>query len=569
MLESLHIENVAVAKNVNIDFSNGFNVLTGETGAGKSIIIDSINLILGAKTSKEIVRYGCEKAIVNALFSAIPTEVFSLCDEYGIDYDESDLFSITRVIAQDGKSTVKINGKTASLAQLKSISQYLVNIHGQNENHSFMDKSNHIAMLDDYIENDLSEYKKLFSCLNSIKSEISELFEMSKQKEMMTDILNYQINEINSAKLKNHDEEDILISQKNRLKEAEKITKLSMNAYKALVKNESGISAVYLLEKAIDALNKLSEIQESAKENAEKLQSFKYEIMDIAERSAEYASFGGIKKPEKELQSIEARLALLQRLKRKYGSTVAEIIKFKDQAQEKLDNLEAGDQKLAELKNEYKKIYQKAMQIADIFHNKRIEGSKELSLKIKSSLEFLDMPKVLFEISVNKNINNGNIVLTSCGYDDVEFMIATNVGEELSSMNKIASGGELSRIMLALKSILSDKKGAQTVIFDEIDTGVSGSTSQKIGIKLCDIAKGTQTICVTHSAQIASLAENHYLIKKAEIDERAEAKVFLLDKDDRIKEIARIIGGINVTDKQFAAATELINQAERIKKSDV
>lgn len=566
MLESLHIENVAVAKNVNIDFSDSFNVLTGETGAGKSIIIDSINLILGAKTSKEIVRYGCERASVNALFSAIPKEVLQLCSEYGIEHDESDLFSISRTIAQDGKSTVKINGKTTSLTQLKSIAQYLVDIHGQNQNHSFMDKSNHIIMLDEYVENDLFEYKKLYSSLNSIKSEITELIEMNKQKEMMVDILKYQINEINSAKIKDQNEEDILIQKKNRLKESEKIIKLSMNAYRALEKNESGISAIYLLEKAIDALNRLSDIEENAKEYAEKLLSYKYEIMDIAEKSAEFASFEGTEDPEKELQAIEARLTHIQKLKRKYGSTVPEILNFRKEAEEKLNNLEAGEEKLAELKSEYKKIYQKATLIAEKLHDKRVKGAKELSEKIKSSLEFLDMPKVLFEIAVDKIENDGNPYLTSSGYDNVEFMIATNVGEELSSMNKIASGGELSRIMLALKSIVSDKKGAQTVIFDEIDTGVSGSTSQKIGIKLYQIAKNTQTICVTHSPQIASLAKNHYLIKKTEIDERAESNVVLLDRDERIKEIARIIGGINVTDKQFAAATELINQAERLIK---
>jgi DNA repair protein RecN (Recombination protein N) len=374
--------------------------------------------------------------------------------------------------------------------------------------------------------------------------------------------LNFQINEINSAKISSPDEEDLLLSKRNKLKESEKIIKLSTNVYKALMKNESGISAIYLIDKAIDALDKLSSIDVQNADLADKLREYKYEITDIAEKSADYASFEGVEDPEKDLIEIEARLTLIQKLKRKYGATLAEVIRFKNDAEEKLKNLEAGEERLAELKQEYKNIYKIALEQAQLLHNARVNGAKELSEKIKNSLEFLDMPKVLFEISVKKNESNSNLILSQYGFDDVEFMIATNVGEELSSMNKIASGGELSRIMLALKSIVSTKKGAQTVIFDEIDTGVSGSTSQKIGIKLCEIAKSAQTICVTHSAQIASLATTHFLIKKSEVNERAEARVYMLDTESRIKEIARIIGGIDVTDKQFAAANELIMQAK-------
>ena len=562
MLESLHIENVAVAKNVTIDFTDGFNVLTGETGAGKSIIIDSINLVLGAKTSKEIVRYGSERASVNALFSDVPRNVIDFCVENGIEYDEEDLFSIQRVITADSKSIAKVNGRTVTLAQLKQIAQGLVNIHGQNENHAFMDKSNHILMLDDYIEVDLSDYKSSYSQLVDIKSKITELVELNKQKEMMFDILNFQINEINSAKISSADEEDLLISKRIKLKESEKITKLTSNVYRALIKNESGISASYLIDKAIESLDKLSDIEPQNSDLADKLREYKYEIIDIAEKVSDYASFEGSEDPEKELLTIESRLTLIQKLKRKYGATLADVIEFRDNATEKLKNLEAGEEKLLELKQEYKKIYKDAIEKAQILHDARKAGAKELSEKIKNSLEFLDMPKVLFEISVKKNEINSNLTLSQYGFDDVEFMIATNVGEELASMNKIASGGELSRIMLALKSIVSSKKSAQTVIFDEIDTGVSGSTSQKIGIKLCEIAKTTQTICVTHSAQIASLAKTHFLIKKSEVNERAEASVQALDRECRIKEIARIIGGIDVTDKQFAAANELIMQAK-------
>ena len=255
---------------------------------------------------------------------------------------------------------------------------------------------------------------------------------------------------------------------------------------------------------------------------------------------------------------------LIQKLKKKYGSSIKEIIKFKQDAEEKLKNFERGEEKIEELSAEYKKIYQNALEAAEKLHSIRCEGAKSLSGKIKEALEFLDMPKVMFEIRVAKNDSNGKTTLSSLGLDDVEFMIATNPGEELAPMNKIASGGELSRIMLAMKSAMSDKNGAQTVIFDEIDTGVSGSTSQKIGIKLRSIASNTQTICVTHSPQIAALADLHFFIKKIEIDNRAQAQVMLLDDEKRVAEIARIIGGINVTDKQIAAAKELINQSKTL-----
>lgn len=569
MLYSLHIENVAVAKNVNIDFSRGFNILTGETGAGKSIIIDSIGLILGAKVSRDVIRQGTQSALVSALFSDVNEKVFELCDEYGIEYDREDLFSVSRAISVDGKSVAKINSRTVTLAQLKAIGAYLINIHGQNENHAFMNKSNHIILLDEYAycSKELEQYSELYSKLTALKSEISSLVELNKQKDMMIDILNFQVNEISSAKLKDENEEEKLNDLRVRLKGAEKVIKQSSNVYKALCKNDSGISAVYLIDKAIDALNKLEDVEPSAKKMVEKLTAYKYEITDIAERAFEFGSFDGIEDPEAQLQIIEARLLQIQKLKKKYGYSIAEILKFKADAENKLKNFEHGEAKIEALRDEYKRIYQKALETADNLHEIRKESAIKLGGIIKTALEFLDMPKVKFEIKVNKNESNGKTVLSQYGIDDVEFMIATNAGEELAPMNKIASGGELSRIMLAMKSAMSDKNGAQTVIFDEIDTGVSGSTSQKIGIKLCEISKLTQTICVTHSAQISALADVHFFIKKQEVEERAQAQVFVLDENERIEEIARIIGGMNVTEKQFAAAKELIRQSKEIKRT--
>lgn len=569
MLYSLHIENVAVAKNLNIDFENGFNVLTGETGAGKSIIIDSIGLILGAKATREIIRQGADRACVSALFSNVSKKVYELCDEYGIEYDEDDLLSVSRVITLDGKSISKINSRTVSLAQLKSIGACLIDIHGQNDNHSFMNKASHIILLDEYANctTELLKYQEVYSRLTALKNEISSLIELNKQKDMMIDILNYQVNEISSAKLKDPNEEEKLNELRTRLKGAEKIIKNSSNAYKMLYKNESGISVVYLIEKAIESLGKLTDVEPSAEEMIEKLTTYKYEITDIAENAMDFASFDGIDNPDAQLQVIEARLMLIQKLKKKYGSSIGEILSFKEDAEKKLKSFELGEEKIEELRAEYKKNYQVALNLAEQLHEIRIKFAKCLSEIIKNALEFLDMPKVRFEIKTAKNEVDGKITLSQRGLDDVEFMIATNVGEELLPMNKIASGGELSRIMLAMKSAMSDKSGAQTVIFDEIDTGVSGSTSQKLGIKLYEISRGTQAICVTHSAQIASLADQHFFIKKLEVDKRAEAHVELLNNERRVEEIARIIGGIDVTEKQIAAARELLRQSKELRNS--
>ncbi len=568
MLDILHIENIAVAKNLDIEFGNGFNVLTGETGAGKSIIIDAINMILGGKISKEIIRHGEERAVVSAFFSSVNDEVYRLCDDFGIEYDKDDAFVLYRSYSLDGKSIVKINSRPATIAQLKQIGSLLVNIHGQNENQTFINKANHIALLDEYcdIEELLLKYSNYYYQLNQKKSQISALLEENKKTEAMQDLLKYQIKEIQSAKLKDEDEEDKLLILKNKLKSAEKIVKSTSNVYKLLYKNESGISATVFIDKAIESLNKITDLDPSIDEMLEKLKDYKSEIEDIAERTFELGQLDGIEEPERELDAIEDRLTLISRLQKKYGSTIKEIIEYKDNAEQKLRNLENSELQLEGLKKEYKALHSEACVIADQIHEIRLKGAKELSKLVKETLLFLDMPKVEFEIAVNKQERDKSPLLSQKGFDDVEFMIATNVGENLSQMSKIASGGELARIMLAIKSTLSNKNKAQTIIFDEIDTGVSGSTSQKIGIKLAKIAKAMQTICVTHSAQIASLCDNHYLIKKTEKDGRAVTNVTLLTNDDRIDEIARIIGGIDLNEKQFAAAKDLLMQREELLK---
>ncbi len=565
MLDFLHIENIAVAKCLDIEFDSGFSVLTGETGAGKSIIIDSINIILGAKTSKELIRHGEERAQVCASFSNLSSSAYSYLDECEIPYDRDDSLVIFRSFSLDGKNIIKINSRPATQAQLKELGTHLISIHGQNENQSFINKSNHVLLLDEYCHNKelLEKYFDYYQRLNQKKKQISELFDEIKKIEANADLIKFQIKEITSAKLKDENEEEKLIELRSKLKNAEKILKSSGAVYKLLFKNESGISASVLIERSIDALNKISDVDPSIDAMIEKLKGFKSELEDIAETTKDLCSFESLENPDAELDKIEDRLNVISRMQKKYGPTLTDVIKFKSELEGKLVAWQNSERTLEALKDEYKALHAEACVVARKIHDSRKNGAKELSRAVKETLLYLDMPKVQFEIEVKETMRDGTPVLSSNGYDDVEFMIATNAGENLSKMNKIVSGGELARIMLAIKSVISDNK-SQTIIFDEIDTGVSGSTSQKIGVKLAKIANSMQTICVTHSAQIAALAKNHLLIKKIESEGRAVTTVVHLDTEKRIEEIARIIGGIDLRESQYEASRVLLSQRDEL-----
>lgn len=565
MLDILHIENIAVAKCLDIEFNSGFSVLTGETGAGKSIIIDAINIILGAKTSKELIRHGEERALVSASFSGLSEETCRLLDKHAISYDSEDALVISRSFSIDGKTSIKINSRPATLAELKEIGATLVSIHGQNENQTFINKANHILLLDEYCQNEalLAKYFDYYQRLNQKKKQIAELFDEIKKIEANVDLYKFQIKEISSAKLKDENEEEKLIELRNKLKNAEKLLKSSGAVYKLLFKNESGISATVLIEKSIEALNKISDVDPSIEGMIAKLKSFKSELEDIAETTKDLCGVDSLENPDLELDKIEERLGIINRMQKKYGIAIADILSYKAELEEKLRKYQDAERSLEALKGEYKELHTEACVVAGEIHEMRKKGAISLSLAVKDTLLYLDMPKVKFEIVVTENLRDATPVLSSSGYDDVEFMIATNAGDNLSKMTKIVSGGELARIMLAIKSVISGTK-SQTIIFDEIDTGVSGSTSQKIGVKLAKIANTMQTICVTHSAQIAALAENHLLIKKIEREGRAVTTVLALDREKRIDEIARIIGGIDLLESQYEAARVLIDQKDEL-----
>jgi len=561
MLASLHIENIAVIKNLDIELTEGFTVLTGETGAGKSIIIDSINLILGAKPEKELIRSGESKALVSAMFRDIPANITLLLLELGIEPDEEGALLIQRTITAEGKSSTRINGRPATVSQLRDAGILLINIHGQHNNQTLLSPQSHIRFLDSYAEVSslLTEYEEVFSEMQHTRKKIADLMRDAQEKTRITELLEYQIADIDSAKLKVNEEEDLL-ARRDKIKNIERISKQVRTVYKALYHSEKGLSAFEQISRASDALSAISDVMPQANEFIEKLNSFRYELEDIALSTTSVAD-EDFDNPDAELDKIESRLDVISKLKRKYGSDITEILAFREEAAEKLRTIEQSGELIDELNFGLDQLTKKAAQLAGELSKSRREAAVRLESAITEELKFLEMAKVRFTASIKPTVNeNGTLKYTSRGTDDVEFMLATNPGEPLKPLSKIASGGELSRIMLAMKSVFAEKDNIGTLIYDEIDTGVSGKTSQKIGIKLRQTAKGGQVLCVTHSAQIAALADNHLLIKKNETDGRVETTVTPLDYESRVNEIARIMGGMEITDSLRESAKELMEK---------
>ncbi len=557
MLISLHIENIAVIKKVDIDFTKGFTALTGETGAGKSIILDSIGLLLGEKADKELIRHGENSCMVSGLFSLDgETAKSALCDA-GISADDDGNILMQRSVTRDGKSQVKINGRTVNLTVLKSVSSGLVGIHGQNDTRDLSSKEKQFSLLDTYSGNIemLALYKSAFAKYKDLERKISDMRLKISEGERMREILEYQINDIDSLKLHDGEEEE-LVEKKIKIKNSEKILKNTEFVFKALRGSEKG-SVSYLIDRSITALSQLSGVVQRFDEYAETLRDVLYKVDDIAEEV--YAVTEEMDSdPTNALNLIEERLDKITKLKRKYGFTVADILAFAERAREELSMIENSDALLSELEKEFDLVYKEALSYADKLHERRCKFAKALEKRVKETLEFLDMPKVVFLISIKENIKEEKKVLSENGIDDLEFLISANKGADAQSMSKIASGGELARIMLALKEAISDKDGIPTVIFDEIDSGVSGKTARKIGIKMLSLSKTTQIFCVTHSAQIASLSDTHYLISKSDASGKTETSVEALDINGRIGEISRILGGIDVTESQRDAARDMI-----------
>ncbi len=553
MIEFLHIENVAVVKSLDIEFKGGMTALTGETGAGKSIIVDSLNLLSGSRADKELLRSGESRAEVNALFSALTPEVTEKIEELGFEISGGSV-SLSRILNSSG-SSARINGRPITLSMLREISSLLFGIHGQNDNMLLLEPKNHVRILDSYADNKLAmeEYSSLYSEVLHLRVELDSLCRDVMEQNRMSEMLKYQIDDIDSVKLRKGEEEE-LEAQAIRLRSAERLKKCAALVEKAL-NGGKGMGAIYLTDRAASAMESVSDALPEAQVLSQRLSDVKYELEDIAQSLGDVFDIDG--DPGAKLDKIEERLDAISRLKRKYGSTIEEILSFRAEAAGKLDLIENAEDRKIELEEALQKATDKAKATAKKLSETRRRAAKGLSQSVCDTLSFLDMPKVRFEVEIKSGRE-----LNAFGIDEIEFLISANPGEPLMPMAKIASGGELARIMLSLKNVINISDGIDTVIFDEIDTGISGKTSRKVGVKLKEIGRGAQVICVTHSAQIASLAAQHLYVSKSEKDGRTESAVRELSSEERVMEIARILGGIEISEVQIAAAREMIAEGE-------
>lgn len=551
MLRHLHIENIAVVKSADIDFHNGFSVLTGETGAGKSVIIDSVKLLTGKKVSRDLIRSGENYVYCEALFDGIDGELENYFSSLGAECDDGELLISVR-LGCDGKTLSKINGKTVTKTTLKSIGERLISIHGQKDSNTLTDESEYIRILDSYADTDEKRagYSVIYSEMRRLEKALASLMcdDALLRREM--DMLVFQIKDIDSARLR-PGEEEALEEELKRLENAEKINKHVKLSYKILKGAESG-GVISLLDRASGALSGISSVIPEAGELSEKLSDISYEIDDIAERVCGFSEdFDG--DITERLDKIQSRLEKINKLKKRYGENIEKILGFRDSAQSRLDEIEMSDERTEEYKAQISEKRAEAEMLAKELTKIRTSAAADASRKIEDVLEYLDMPGVKFEINISAAQE-----LTESGQDIVRFLVATNPGESKKPMADIASGGELSRIMLALKSVINQKDNVGCAVYDEVDTGISGRTSRKIGLKLRQISGDSQVICVTHSAQIATLADTHLLISKTEKDGRAYTTVKPLDTDERINEAARILGGINITEAQRQAARDML-----------
>lgn len=559
MLQALHIENIAVIRRSDIEFSDGFSVLTGETGAGKSILIDSIGFLLGRRGGRELLRSGTDRATVGALFTVKDARTVERLATLGVTPEEEGELLLERTLTAEGRSVARINGRPATLSLLRAAGEILVNIHGQSDTHTLTERENQLAILDGYAEDSalLDAYREVYGRLSAVRTAIREITTEEAARLREVEMLRYQVADIEALSL-HEGEEEKLLDKKKRLKSIERIAKQTSFAYRALRSGEKA-NVLYILEKAMTAIGSLGDVVGEADEIVSELEDCRARIEDAAERIRAMTEEEGDDAAAL-LDRVEGRLAAIERLRRKYGGTVAEVIAFGRSAKERLTLLENADTRLAELKKEEECLRLEARLAADALTAERRRAGAELAERVLSVLAFLDMPRVRFEVSVEQRSDEDGLLFGRDGADLVEFLLATNPGEPLMPLSSIASGGELARIMLSIKSVISDRDGVGTVIYDEIDTGVSGKTARKIGIELLRSAVGAQVFCVTHSAQIASLADAHYLIKKSEKDGRAETEVVPLDEEGRINELSRILGGIEVTEAQRRAAWELYTE---------
>lgn len=547
MLSLLHIENIAVIEQADISFEAGFNVLSGETGAGKSIIIDAISAIMGMRTYREIIRTGAQKAFVRAVFTGVGK--LGLPEYYRIP--ETDELYIEREIYLDGRNICRINGQTVTVAVLKAAGEKLISIHGQHDSQLLFDETNHLRILDVFAENDglFGEFSKAFERVQELRAEISRLTMDENEKARRQEMLTYQIKELEKADLQPGEDEELEARQKVLLN-AEKLASGIDTADEMLSGSEDTEGVCDLLFRAKRALDSVSRFDDNICGLSDTVQQLIYSSQDISERIRDYRN--GFAYSEEELEQIEDRLDVIHKLRRKYGATCADMLEFLQNAREELDTIIFADDHILQLKDKLKQAEKEAYAAARILQKSRAEAGERLSARIVKELQELNMPKVRFLCKQEET------ELTATGIDSVRFLMSANAGESEKPLSKVASGGELARIMLAIKNVLAERDEIGTMIFDEVDTGVSGRAAQKVAEKLLSVSKGRQVLCVTHLPQIAALAENHLLISKSESGGRTYTSVQPLDIPGRTTELARMIGGAEITETTLRSAREML-----------
>ena len=548
MLSLLHIENIAVIECADITFDSGFNILTGETGAGKSIVIDAISAILGERAYRDMIRTGTNKASVRAVFTNVPK--LSWFEDNGVEYDSETI--IQREVHLDGKNICRVNGSLVTVSILRKLGIQLINIHGQHDSASLFDENNHLSFLDAFAENQSlrDTYAEKFAAVAKLRKEIERLHMDESEKLRRMETLRYQIDEISKANLQ-AGEDECLEQRRKILQNAEKLSDGIHSAVECLYGGDDTDGAASLLAEAERELARLARYTDAYHELHEKVSDLMYQVQDAAEELRDARD--DLSYSADELEQIESRLDIIHRLRRKYGSSCEEILAYLENAQKELDEIEFADDHVERLMLKCEKAEKQAWDAAIVLRNNRMSAAKELSERILTELAQLDMPRVQFSCNFTET------ELTAIGADLVAFYMSANAGEALKPLSKVASGGELARIMLAMKNVLAEQDQVATLIFDEVDTGVSGRAAQKVAEKLRSVAKTKQVLCVTHLPQLAALANTHLLIAKEERNGRTYTTVTPLDLEGRKRELARIIGGASITETTLKSAEEMLN----------
>ena len=555
MLELLHIENIAIIEAADIEFAPGFNALTGETGAGKSIVIDSLSAVLGQRTSRELIRTGAEKAFVSAAFSGIAPE---LTEELGIQPEADGTLLLQREIQTDGKNVCRVNGRPVTVGQLRALGARLLNIHGQHDGQQLLDEEQHIVYLDSFgrVESLAITYAEKYKDFTDIRRQIGALQMDEAEKARRVDTLQYQIEELRRAKLTPGEEEE-LTARRGMLRNAEKFLDAVAGADYALNGDDSGGGALSALRQAQDALGGVRHLDDAFGQLYERLGEAYSEVYDIAATVEDKR--GELDVSPGELDRVESRMDLLYRLKKKYGATVEDMLDYQARCEAELAQIEDAGDTLVRLEQALSKAEKAARQAAQALSDARKAAAEQLTAQILAELQQLDMGKIRFAVDFAEK------PLDSDGMDAVRFLMSANVGEELRPIHKIASGGELARIMLAMKNVLSEQDHVGTMVFDEVDTGVSGRAAQKVAEKMARISRRKQVLCVTHLPQLAAMADTHFSVEKGERGGRTYTEVRRLDREQRRQELARLTGGSHVSQTMLDGAEELLVQAEKFR----